>query len=71
MLAGPMNGRDVADHARIRRPCTPILFTSGHAWEAVTHNQRPERDVELLPKPFSYAALAAKVRSCLRYTSVA
>ena len=65
VLAGPLNGRDVADHARRRRPNLPVLFTSGYAREAITTNQRLEAGVELLAKPFSYTDLATKVRTGL------
>ncbi len=65
VLTGAMNGRDIADHARSTRPTTPVLFTSGYAREAITHHQRLDEGVQLLAKPFSYSALATKVRSCL------
>jgi signal transduction histidine kinase len=66
VLAGSMNGREVADHAASVRPGTPILFTSGYAQETIFHKHRLEAGMELLAKPFSYAALAAKVRESLR-----
>lgn len=43
----------------------PVLFTSGYAREAIIHNERLEEGVELLAKPFSYAALALKVRTAI------
>ncbi len=65
VLAGTMNGRDVSDHARTKRPSLPVLFTSGYARDAITPNQRLETGVDLLAKPFSYADIATKVRECL------
>ncbi len=65
VLAGMMNGREVSDHARAKRPGLPVLFTSGYARDAITANQRLEAGVELLAKPFSYADVATKVRACL------
>ena len=65
VLVGPLNGRDVATHARTVRPMMPVLFTSGYAREAIIHNERLEEGVELLAKPFSYAALAFKVRTAI------
>ncbi len=65
VLPGTMNGRDVAAHARRGRPGTPILFTSGYSPDTIIHNHRLEGGIELLPKPFSYAGLAVRVRACL------
>jgi hypothetical protein len=38
-----------------------VLFTSGYANAAVVHQGRLDPGVEL-PKPFTYAALASKLR---------
>ena len=65
MLTGSVNGRDVAKHSHVRRPQTPVLFTSGYAWDAGHQDLRLEPGMELLAKPFSYAALASMVRRCL------
>jgi PAS domain S-box-containing protein len=60
-----MSGRDLADQARSHQPGLKILFTTGYARNAILHGGRLEPGVELLPKPFAYDALAAKVRSVL------
>ena len=65
VLTGPLNGRDIAVHAHMVRPKIPVLFTSGYAREAITHNARLEEGVALLPKPFSYADLASGVRAAI------
>ena len=62
VLTGSMNGRDIAEHAQTARPRTPILFTSGYAREAITHNARLDEGIALLSKPFSYIDLACAVR---------
>ncbi|KQN80099.1 ATP-binding protein [Sphingomonas sp. Leaf62] len=62
VLTGTVNGRDIAVHAHAVRPGTPILFTSGYAREAITHNAHLDEGISLLPKPFSYDDLAARVR---------
>jgi DNA-binding response OmpR family regulator len=60
-----MNGRGLADEARRRRPALRVLFTTGYARNALVHHGRLDPGVELLVKPFTYAALAAKVRALL------
>ncbi len=64
VLAGSMNGRAVADHAAATRPGTPVLYTSGYAHEVIA-SQRPDPAIDLLPKPFGYAALAKRVRQAI------
>ena len=60
-----MSGRELADEARRRQPDLKVLFTTGYARNAIVHGGRLDPGVELLPKPFSYPALAAKVRDLL------
>jgi signal transduction histidine kinase len=64
-LPGGMNGRQVADAARQRKPGLLILFTTGYARNAIVHHGRLDPGVEMLAKPFTYAALATKVRDVL------
>ena len=61
-LPGGMNGRQLADEARRRRPGLRVLFTSGYARNAIVHDGRLDPGVELLTKPFTQAALAEKIR---------
>jgi hypothetical protein len=60
-----MNGRQLADEARRRRPELRVLFTSGYARNAIVHHGRLDPGVELIVKPYTYAALARKVRTML------
>jgi CheY-like chemotaxis protein len=60
-----MNGRELADQARQRQPALRVLFTTGYARNAALHAGRLDPGVDLLPKPFTFAALAAKVRTVL------
>ena len=64
-LPGGMNGRQLADEVRRRRADLKVLFTSGYARNAIVHHGRLDPGVELITKPFTYAALATKVRRML------
>ncbi|MFO1074304.1 MAG: PAS domain S-box protein [Geminicoccaceae bacterium] len=59
------NGRELAEAAQARHPALKVLFTTGYARSAIIHGGRLDPDVEVLSKPFTYAALAAKVRELL------
>jgi PAS domain S-box-containing protein len=64
-LPGPLNGRQLADEARKRRADLKVLFTTGYARNAIVHQGRLDPGVDLIVKPFTYAALAAKIRGVL------
>jgi CheY-like chemotaxis protein len=64
-LPGGMTGRQLAELARKQRPDLLVLFTTGYARNAIVHGGILDPGTQLLPKPFTYAALAAKVRSVL------
>jgi signal transduction histidine kinase len=64
-LPGPYNGRQLADEAWRHNPALKVLFTTGYARNAIVHNGRLDPGVELIVKPFSYAALAAKLNAIL------
>jgi hypothetical protein len=42
-----------------------VLFTTGYARNAIVHQGRLDPGVELIAKPFTYAALATKIRRIL------
>ena len=60
-----INGRELAEEARKRRPGLKILFTTGYARNAIVHHGRLDADVEMIGKPFTYADLATKVRKVI------
>ena len=64
-LPGGLNGRQLADQARQRRPLLKVLFTTGYARNAIVHHGRLDPGVELIGKPFQIADLAVKVRELL------
>ncbi len=65
VLPRGMTGAVLAAEAQKRRPDLKVLFTSGYARNAIVHHGRLDPGVQLLPKPFTYADLAAKVRDVL------
>jgi PAS domain S-box-containing protein len=64
-LPGGMNGRQLADIARRNRPDLRVLFTTGHARDAIVHNGKLDADVVLLAKPFRFDEFAGKVHDML------
>jgi PAS domain S-box-containing protein len=64
-LPGGLNGRQFADKARAMLPGLKILFTSGYARNAIVHQGRLDPGVRVLTKPFTPAALAAKLREAM------
>ena len=64
-LPGGMTGRQLADHARKLRPDLLVLFTTGYARNAIVHGGILDPGTHLLPKPFTHAGLAAKIRALL------
>ncbi len=61
VLAGPMNGRLLADAALALRPGLPVLFTTGYTRNAIIHHGRLDEGVNFIGKPFTSADLVAKV----------
>ena len=64
-LPGAMNGRQLSDEARQRRPGLKVLLTTGYTRDAIVRASRLERGVALLIKPFTFSDLTTKVRALL------
>ena len=64
-LPGGLNGRQVADAARVLRPGLKVLFITGYAENAVIGNGRLEPGMQVLTKPFSLEALSQRIRAML------
>lgn len=64
-LPGAMNGRQMADAARVTRPDLKVLFITGYAESAAVGNGHLEADMHVLTKPFSLDTLHRKVRDIL------
>jgi CheY-like chemotaxis protein len=64
-LPGGMNGRQVADAARVRRPDLKVLFITGYAENAAIKKWQLDPGMAILRKPFAMATLGNKVREML------
>ena len=64
-MPGAMNGRQLAETARQRRPSLKTLFTSGYSEDAVVHHGRLDNRVLLLAKPYRKPELAKMIRIAL------
>ena len=60
-----MNGRELADRVRVLRPEIKTIYTSGYTESAIVERGVLAEGVEFLPKPYSPAALAARIRKVL------
>ncbi|WP_309645159.1 PAS domain-containing protein [Phenylobacterium sp.] len=64
-LPGGINGRQVADAARGGRPDLKVLFVTGYAENAVIGNGHLGPGMQVITKPFTMNALAARVREII------
>jgi CheY-like chemotaxis protein len=64
-LPGGMNGRQLADQARERRPDLQVMFITGFAENATLANGFLEPGMQMVTKPFAIDALAAKIRQMI------
>lgn len=65
-LPGGMNGRQMADAARIARPRLSVLFITGYAETAVLGAGQLAPGMAVLTKPFGIDAMAARIREMIR-----
>ncbi len=65
VMPGGMNGRELADEARRRRPGLKVLFTTGYTRNAIVHHGRLDKGVDMIGKPFTFQDLGARVRKIL------
>ncbi|WP_428377427.1 PAS domain-containing protein [Lichenicoccus sp.] len=64
-LPGGMNGRQLADAARARRPDLKVLLITGYAENAVIGNGLLAPGMELLTKPFAMSTLGTRIRGMI------
>jgi PAS domain S-box-containing protein len=64
-LPGGMNGRQVADAARVGRPDLKVLFITGYAENAVIGKGRLAEGMYVVTKPFQMDMLAHRIREII------
>jgi signal transduction histidine kinase/ActR/RegA family two-component response regulator len=64
-LPGGLNGRQVADAARVSRPELKVLFITGYAENAAIGNGVLEPGMEVITKPFVMATLGNRIRQLI------
>ena len=64
-LPGGMNGRQMADAARLGRPGLKVLFITGYAENAVVGNGHLDPGMHVMTKPFAMEALALRIRDLI------
>jgi signal transduction histidine kinase/ActR/RegA family two-component response regulator len=64
-LPGGMNGRQLADAARVTRPEVKVLFITGYAENAIIGNAQLAPRMQLLTKPFVMEELATRIRAMI------
>jgi len=64
-LPGGMNGRQMADAARVLRPGLKVLYITGYAENAVVGNGHLDPGMAVLTKPFAMDDLARKIRELI------
>ncbi len=65
-LPGGMNGRQLADAARITRPGLKVLFITGYAENAIIGNGQLAPGMQVLTKPFVVETLASRVLDMIK-----
>jgi PAS domain S-box-containing protein len=64
-LPGGMNGRQMADAARVSRPSLKVLFITGYAENAILGNGHLAPGMAVLTKPFPIETMAARILSMI------
>ena len=60
-----MNGRQVADAARVGRPDLKVLFITGYAETALLGHGHLDPGMHVLTEPFAMEALAGRIRELI------
>ena len=64
-LPGGINGRQLADAARTRRPGLKVLFVTGYAENAVLSHGHLEAGMHVLTKPFTMDDLSRRIKELI------
>jgi CheY-like chemotaxis protein len=65
VLSGFLNGRELAEAIRARRPEIGVLFTSGYPEDVISHQGRLDPGVRLVSKPYRKEELSHQLRAAL------
>jgi PAS domain S-box-containing protein len=65
VVMGGISGRELSERLKVKRPATRVLFMSGYTEDAIIRHGVYTAQAAFIGKPFSPAALAAKVREVL------
>jgi two-component system, cell cycle sensor histidine kinase and response regulator CckA len=65
VMPGRINGRQLAENLRARRPALKVLFTTGYSSELEGWEPADPPEIRCLHKPYPPHELAAAVRTCL------
>jgi CheY-like chemotaxis protein len=65
-LSGGMNGRQLAELARLQRPDLKVLFITGFAENALIRNGILEPGMQVMTKPFTLDSFTGRVRELLK-----
>ncbi|MCS3895177.1 CheY-like chemotaxis protein [Bradyrhizobium japonicum USDA 38] len=65
IMPGGMNGRELAEAVRLRRPGVRVLYTSGYTDDTIIHEGHLDPGVALLQKPYRKSELSQKIRETL------
>jgi CheY-like chemotaxis protein len=60
-----LNGRQMTDAARVKRPDLKVLFMTGYAENAALANGFLEPGMEMVTKPFAMEVLATRIRNMI------
>ncbi|QOY94830.1 response regulator [Massilia sp. UMI-21] len=66
IMPGPVSSLQLGEAVRAYLPHAQILYTSGYAEGVLTHEGRLQPNVSLLPKPYDFGTLSARIRQLLR-----
>jgi PAS domain S-box-containing protein len=61
-----LNGRQLADYARVQRPDLKVLFITGYAEQAAIASGFLAPGMEMITKPFAIEDLAARIREIMQ-----
>lgn len=65
IMPGPLKTTDMVARIRERHPGMAIVYTSGYTEDAIVHNGKLDRGVDLISKPYTPDELSLKLRQVL------